>query len=198
MYLKSIQIFFVLITLFCYSKSDCGCNLNRKKTEERGSQCPLTKNYDPVKKYMRESNEIRDNNKPPFDAEDMVLIHGATFEMGTKNPVFEKDHEGPPRNVTLDSFYLDKYEVSNQNFYDFVKKTGYKTEAEVYGDSFVFEMVLPEEDRDKYQDVRAVEAPWWIKMKKVTWKYPEGESSTIEGNEICNMFLCNCVGNIST
>lgn len=187
MYLKSIQLFFVLITLVCYCKSDCGCNLNRKKTDETPEQCPFTKNYDPTKKYTREYNEIRDNkNKPSFDINNMVLIQGATFGMGTNKPVFESDHEGPLRNVTVESFYLDKYEVSNQNFYDFVRETGYKTEAEVFGDSFVFEMALPKEEREKYQDVRAVQAPWWIKMKKGMWKHPEGELSTIEGKKKFN------------
>lgn len=187
MYLKSIQIFFVLTTFISYCKSDCGCNLNRKKTEDTPEQqCPFAKNYDPTKKYTQEYNEIRDNNKynPPFDVKDMVLIEGATFEMGTNKPVFESDHEGPPKNITVDSFYLDKYEISNQNFYDFIKETGYKTEAEIFGDSFLFEMALPETERDKYQDIRAVQAPWWIKMKKVIWKHPEGELSTIEGKTV--------------
>lgn len=189
MYLNSIQIFFVLTSVINYCKSDCGCNLNRKKTEETPDKCPFTKNYDPVKKYSIESNEIRDNKKynPSFDIKDMVLIEGNTFEMGTNKPVFETDHESPLRNVTVNSFYLDKYEVSNQKFYDFIKETGYKTEAEVFGDSFLIAMALPEEDRDKYQDIRAVEAPWWIKMKKVTWKHPEGEFSTIEGKEISKL-----------
>lgn len=196
MYLKSIQIVFVLINFFCYSKADCGCNLNRKKNEETVSQCPYAKNYDPIKKYTRESNEIKDNNKynTPFNVKDMVLIQGATFEMGTSKPVFESDHEGPPRNVTVESFYLDKYEVSNQKFYDFIKETGYKTEAEIFGDSFIFEMALPEEDRNKYPDVRALEAPWWIKMKKVTWKHPEGESSTIEGENAVIKYFCITLG----
>lgn len=184
MYLISIQIFFVLIALINQCRSDCGCNLNRKQPEEVPSQCPLSKNYDPIKKYSREYNEIGDNNRykqTPYDNKDMVLIEDNTFEMGTNQPVFESDHEGPLRNVSVASFYLDKYEVSNQKFYDFVKDTGYKTEAEHFGDSFLFEMSLPEADRDKYQDVRAVQAPWWIKMKGVTWKHPEGPSSTVEG-----------------
>lgn len=189
MYLNSIQIFYVLITIICYCKSDCGCNLNRKKPGD--NQCPMSKNYDPIKKYSREYNEIKDNNKvnPPFDIKDMVLIEGATFEMGTNKPVFASDHEGPVRNVTVSSFHLDKYEVSNQHFYDFIKETGYKTEAEVFGDSFVFEMSLPEKERNMYQDIRAVQAPWWIKMKKVTWKHPEGESSTIEGKHFSFSFI---------
>nr|CAH7712742.1 unnamed protein product [Callosobruchus chinensis] len=110
----------------------------------------------------------------------MVLIQGTTFEMGTNNPVFVDDFESPVRNVTINSFYLDKYEVSNQNFYDFVKETGFKTEAEVFGDSFIFEMALPEKARDKYEDVRAVQAPWWVKLSGVSWKHPIGPESTVE------------------
>lgn len=189
MYLKSIQIFFVL-TFICYCKSDCGCSLNRKTTEQNQNNCPQNKNFDSLKKYTREYNAIRDNNKlkPPFDIKDMTLIQGTTFEMGTNKPIFESDHESPLRNVTVESFYLDKYEVSNQNFYDFIKETGYKTEAEIFGDSFLFEMALPDEERDKYQDIRAVQAPWWIKMKGVTWKQPEGESTTIEGTIVLSNF----------
>ncbi|XP_056635385.1 formylglycine-generating enzyme [Diorhabda sublineata] len=150
---------------------DCGCDTNRDNHCKDDS--------DPSFKYLKDSNEIRDNNDV-INTSDMVLIEGATFEMGTNKPVFEADFEGPLRNVSVNNFYLDKYEVSNQNFYDFVKKTGYQTEAEVFGDSFIFEMCLPEEERKKYEDVRAVQAPWWIKMKGVSWKHPEGPDTTIE------------------
>lgn len=157
--------------------ADCGCKLNRN------DQCG--KEVNPSEKYSQESNGlVTDNNESQaFDPLNMVLLEKATFEMGTNKPIFESDHEGPARNVTVNSFYLDKYEVSNQHFNDFVKKTGYKTEAEIFGDSFIFEMSLPEEDRDKYQDVRAAQAPWWIKLKGVSWKHPEGPGSTIEGIE---------------
>ncbi|CAH0557568.1 unnamed protein product [Brassicogethes aeneus] len=169
MYLYTILIIFVLNVLHC--TGDCGCsNLNREK------KCKIDEDETPSGKYSRELND----NINAFNTYNMVLINKDTFEMGTNKPVFESDHEGPVRNKTVESFYLDIYEVSNQNFKDFVEKTGYKTEAETYGDSFVFEMILPESERKEYQDVRAVQAPWWIKLKDISWLHPEGPHSTIE------------------
>jgi sulfatase modifying factor 1 len=58
-------------------------------------------------------------NEPPND---MVAIPGGTFEMG--------DHAGvgswgeqPVHSVTLDAFFMDKYEVSNTKFADFLNNT---------------------------------------------------------------------------
>lgn len=127
-------------------------------------------------------NNLSDETDLDIKFNNMVLIEEGIFEMGTDKPVFAMDIEGPLRNKSVRSFYLDKYEVSNEDFSKFVKETKYKTEAEVFGDSFIFEMLLPEEDRDKYEDVRAAHAPWWIKMKGVSWKKPEGKGSNIKGN----------------
>ncbi|KAL1491328.1 hypothetical protein ABEB36_011939 [Hypothenemus hampei] len=170
-----IQCFLLVIweisSIFC----DCGCSTNR---HDQG-QCKIESNeINPSKKYSLQQNSESGQN---FDHSNMVLIEAGTFEMGTNKPVFAADLEGPARNVTLDeSFYLDMYEVSNQDFYNFVLATGYKSEAETFGDSFVFEMALPESERNQYKDVRAVQASWWIKLKGASWKHPEGALSTIE------------------
>lgn len=65
----------------------------------------------------------------------MTLIKGATFEMGTDKAnipnlqkIFNIDHaelfleETPRHKVKLDSFYLDKYEVTNADFKTFLDK----------------------------------------------------------------------------
>lgn len=168
-----LSIYLLVCVLIKYSQQDCGCNLNRN------GECS-TNSENPSEKYSEGSNQQFDNNNGNVYKSDMILIFGGTFEMGTNKPVFEADFEGPARNVTVASFYLDKFEVSNENFKSFVDKTEYKTEAEVFGDSFIFEMLLPESEKDKYEDVRAVQAPWWIKMKGVDWKHPEGPTSSIE------------------
>lgn len=174
MYLCLLVILLPSITITTI-RADCGCALNRN------GQCN-NKDDHPSHKYTKEANTPPTDNKPAFNTENMIYIKGNTFEMGTNEPHFPTDFEGPLRNVTLNSFYMDKYEVSNQNFMEFVRDTGYKTEAEEFGDSFIFEMQVPEEEREKYADFRAVQAPWWIKMKGVTWEHPEGPNSSIEGN----------------
>lgn len=171
----------LIVTFFTLSNCDCGCNLNRD------GQCSSTDNeINPSQKYKRELNENPANN---FDKSHMALITKGIFEMGTNKQVFPSDFEGPARNVTVEkSFYLDIYEVSNQQFYDFVRQTNYKTEAEQFGDSFVFEMSLPENQRNEHHDIRAAQAPWWIKLPDAFWKHPEGPKSTIEGITSYNFF----------
>lgn len=179
MYLKII-IYTVLIKF--YVNADCGCATNRNN---QNKECTKVDESNILHKYTEEANLVQveddlDSNEN-FDLEDMVLISGSEFEMGTNNPVFPSDHEGPAKNISIKSFYLDKYEISNEKFGKFVIKTGYKSEAEVFGDSFIFEMLVNDKNKEKYKDFRVVSAPWWIKMDKVNWKHPEGPDSTLDG-----------------
>ena len=72
--------------------------------------------------------------------------------MGTESPeAFPEDGEGPVREVTLDGFWIDARPVSNAEFADFVRATGYRTDSERYHWSFVFHTHIPPElveDRD--------------------------------------------------
>ena len=71
--------------------------------------------------------------------EDMVRLDGGRFLMGSDAAIgYPADGEGPVRTVTLDPFYIDSYPVTNRQFAEFVKATGYRTEAEQFGWSFVF------------------------------------------------------------
>jgi iron(II)-dependent oxidoreductase len=60
---------------------------------------------------------------PPVD---MVFIPGSEFEMGSK---LGENNEQPPHQVYLDNFYIDKYEVSNDRYKEFVQATGNKAPA---------------------------------------------------------------------
>ena len=63
----------------------------------------------------------------------MVLVPGGEFLMGTNDRAgFPADGEGPVRKVRVDPFYMDECAVTNAQFAEFVKSTGYKTEAERY------------------------------------------------------------------
>jgi serine/threonine-protein kinase len=53
----------------------------------------------------------------------MVLIPGGTFEMGRES---QDPYEGPPHEVVVKPFYLDKTEVTNKQYAEFVQATGYK------------------------------------------------------------------------
>lgn len=177
-----IVLYILAVLNIDYSSSSCGCEINRNQ------KC--TTDHSTYNKYSKESNEIpEDNNleanesnlKTPFKTVDMVLIKDGTFEMGTNQPIFQTDNESPARNVTVNAFYIDKYEVSNKDFKEFILSSGYKTEAEVFGDSFIFDLFLPDNQKDQYANFRAVQAPWWVKAKGVDWKHPEGPETTIDG-----------------
>lgn len=60
---------------------------------------------------------------------DMILIKGGTFTMGDVFGDGAED-ERPLHQVTLDDFYLCKYEVTVAEFRTFVDETGYATSAE--------------------------------------------------------------------
>ncbi|XP_004692308.2 PREDICTED: sulfatase-modifying factor 1 isoform X6 [Condylura cristata] len=108
----------------------------------------------------------------------MVPIPAGVFTMGTDEPQVRQDGEAPARRVTLDAFYMDAYEVSNADFEKFVNATGYLTEAERFGDSFVFEGMLSERVKAGIQQAVAA-APWWLPVKGANWRHPEGPDSTV-------------------
>jgi sulfatase modifying factor 1 len=93
---------------------------------------------------------------------------------------FAADGEGPIREITVDSFYIDVYPVSNRNFAHFADHVGYVTEAEQFGWSFVFEGDLPDYgvSLDRQDAVRGTE--WWKRVYKADWRHPEGPESNID------------------
>lgn len=85
--------------------------------------------------------------------------------------------ETPVRAVVVRSFALDAYAVSNRAFATFVEETGYTTDAERYGTSFVFAGLLP----DDFAPTRAVAgAAWWRLVEGAAWRTPEGPRSSLD------------------
>jgi formylglycine-generating enzyme len=97
--------------------------------------------------------------------------------MGTEDASgFPADGEGPIREVTLAPFRIDRYAVSNSRFGEFADATGYRTDAEEFGWSFVFAGLLPAD----HLETRAVaQAPWWRQVAGADWRHPEGPRSSI-------------------
>lgn len=110
--------------------------------------------------------------------EKMVLIKGGDFLMGTDDQEgFPADGEGPIRKVNISPFYIDSYAVTNDEFSEFIKETGYVTESESFGWSFVFHLFLR-----KHLKNPAMQLPrtsWWYGVEGAYWFQPEGPGSTI-------------------
>ena len=112
----------------------------------------------------------------------MACIPSGSFLMGTETRNgFPADGEGPVREVYTDAYYIDKTHVTNADFAAFAEETGYKTEAEHFGWSFVFYQFLPKRKVRAAQRVQ--EAPWWCAIKGACWKHPEGRGSHVNNRQ---------------
>lgn len=109
----------------------------------------------------------------------MVALPGGEFLMGTDDKEgFPSDGEGPVRRVQVKPFSMDATTVTNAQFADFVKATGYKTEAERLGWTYVFGQLVTGRARDAVMGTIA-EAPWWLAVRGAYWAKPEGPDSHI-------------------
>lgn len=112
----------------------------------------------------------------------MKKIKGGTFMMGTNSEEgFLDDFEGPQVAVNVKDFSIADTSVTNQEFAQFVKETGYKTLAERQEWSFVFILFVPEGEREGYPHPAG--APWWLQVPNACWKHPYGENSNLVGLE---------------
>lgn len=111
----------------------------------------------------------------------MVWVDGGRFTMGD-DPLYPE--EGPPREVTVDGFWISRTEVTNAQFAKFVAETGYVTEAErdppeipgappemLQPGSAVFR--VPTQDNPN----------WWGWSVGAQWRSPSGTESTIEDRD---------------
>ncbi|XP_055587070.1 formylglycine-generating enzyme [Uranotaenia lowii] len=170
--------YLVILTLTIKATADCGCN--KLKRTPNGPEAPQEHVIFPEKHEANAHGEDSPTNLLKLVEHskkfiDMSLIPGGKYVIGTNEPFFTDDKEGPEREVELKEFYLDRYEVSNLQFRDFVQQTGYVSEAEKFGDSFVFQEFLTPEVRKHYNDFRVAAAPWWYKIQGANWKQPEGD-----------------------
>lgn len=180
---KNMNNFYSLIALIAFLvffvdkfQCDCGCNKLRRDNaieKEKHEKTPMC--AAPVDQQSQLKQLMHDT-----DDTDMAMIPAGEYIVGTNEPFFQTDREAPERNVLLEEFFIDKYEVSNAEFSKFVTDTNYVTEAETFGDSFVFKGFISDDVRQQYHDFRVASAPWWYKLNNTSWKHPEGLLSNID------------------
>lgn len=164
-----------------HEEKTCGCNVGRSSSEMSSDTIFGTLPLDNQEQCLS-INEI--NDKQQFnETERMVLVPRGDYQLGTDDIVIENDKEGPKRTISVNGFYLDKHEVCNKDFADFVSQMNYKTEAESFGDSFVFSIFLNSTVKEKLKDFRVVQAKWWYKVFGADWRHPYGSDSDIKGTQ---------------
>jgi formylglycine-generating enzyme required for sulfatase activity len=98
--------------------------------------------------------------------------------MGTDERILPDDGEFPSRRVRVGAFAIDPHAVTNEWFAAFVAATGYATDAERFGWSYVFAGLLP---ADHPPTLAVDDAPWWRRVEGAAWRCPEGPGSTVAG-----------------
>lgn len=130
----------------------------------------------------------------------MVYIPGGEFSMGSLDPVETEmvcggdqpmEDARPIHRVYLNAFYMDATEVTNEQFEQFVKATGYVTVAEQKPTREEF----PEVPEEKLVPGSAVYTPaprqislgnhyeWWSYVPGANWRHPDGPDSNLKGRE---------------
>jgi formylglycine-generating enzyme required for sulfatase activity len=139
-------------------------------------------------------------DKPPGPAPDgMVWIPAGEFVMGIAKDRLPKDLAMPDlfrdafhvHKVHVDGFWMDKTEVTNEQFAAFVKATGYVTVAQRKPDPRDFPGVpadkVPTEPFSLVFEMPkgADPAPlsWWKAVPGACWDHPEGPKSDLKGRE---------------
>ncbi|MGI4020934.1 MAG: formylglycine-generating enzyme family protein [Janthinobacterium lividum] len=130
--------------------------------------------------------------------QNMVWVDGGSFMMGGDNQQASAD-EFPKHKVTVNGFWIDQTEVTNAQFLQFVKATGYLTTAERKPDWEQLKKQLPPAT-PKPDDALLVPASlvftpsngpvsladysqWWSWQKNANWKHPHGPKSNLVGKE---------------
>lgn len=112
---------------------------------------------------------------------EMVWIPGGEFTMG-ESPRYGE--EGPPENKKVSGFWMDVHEVTNAEFAQFVKATGYKTSAERNPPKFDGappEMLLP--GSAVFSAPTQESRQWWRWVVGAQWRNPNGPADTIIGKD---------------
>lgn len=140
--LKRSLIFFLSIVLI-----SCSSNPANKKN---------TKKVEAVTNSNASSNASMNENP-------MIYFKGGSFMMGSEHgtPV-----ERPIHSVEVKSFRISKFPVTVKEFRQFVKATGYTTDADRFGDSGVFNFTTSS----------------WELVPGANWEFPLGKQAAQSGD----------------
>ena len=149
--------------------------------------------------YFSCTNSNPNSSPDASEHKGMVYIPAGEFQMGAKSNQAYED-EFPRHKVYVDAFYMDKQEVTNQQFITFVDVTGYQTIAERPIDWEELKLEVPPGTPKPPDSLlhpgalvfKQTESPvdlsqymlWWEWKIGANWKSPTGPESSI--SEIMN------------
>ncbi|MGB5941314.1 MAG: formylglycine-generating enzyme family protein [Leeuwenhoekiella sp.] len=186
--------FISLITFFCLV-AVISTNCKNETTKE-------TKKTGAAKVQKERSSELLVEKPDTIKVPDgMVWVSGVRFTQGAPEAdQLALPRERPAHPVAVDGFFIDKTEVTNAEFAEFVDATGYLTVAERPIDWEEIKKQLPQGTpkpadsilqpgslifNRKVTDVRDLRnySQWWEWKIGANWKHPRGPESTIDGKD---------------
>jgi len=131
----------------------------------------------------------------------MVWVPGGQFQQGAvPQDNMAMAHEKPAVKVSVDGFFMDITEVTNQQFRQFVTETGYVTVAERAIDWEELKKQVPEGTEKPHDSILQPGAltfkkakstlpnlydfsQWWKWTIGANWRHPNGPESSIKGKD---------------
>ena len=129
---------------------------------------------------------INDSKPPAPSPNGMIWIPGGQFWMGTRD---DKMTDAKPwHRVYVDGYWMQKTEVTNQQFLAFVKATGYITVAQRKPQQEDYPQAFPELlvagsvvfSPPNHQVMLNSHLQWWSYVPGANWRQPEGPGSNIK------------------
>lgn len=115
---------------------------------------------------------------PGGRAAGLVTVPEGSFDMGYEGPLANPgEGEGPVRREHVASYRIGEGTVTNRQFADFATATGYVTQTERDGWSFVFHALVND---PAAVTGRVVGAEWWCAVSGASWRAPHGPGSSAE------------------
>lgn len=198
--MRIIEKTFLIIGLF-FGLVACGekeaATAPSEKKEDQGA---VITEVSSDEKGKVDEEKVKSTSEAKKTPKGMVWIPGGKYTRGNtgKDPAMKREYpeEFPAHEVEVSGFWMDETEVTNAQFAEFVKATGYKTsaekglskedfpeakEADLAAGANVF--MKPEEEN---LNPRATQNPhefawrWWSFTKGANWRHPDGPKSDIK------------------
>lgn len=146
-----------------------------------GPDANVSTTKDGVNPAVTASMQVNDVKAPGSAPAGMVWIPGGTFAMGSDWTTAKPD-EQPAHLVKVDAFWMDEAEVTNRQFAEFVKATGFVTLAEKIPTKEEFPDAPPENlvaGSIRFLVPDGVVSlnnhfQWWAYAPGWSWRYPQG------------------------
>jgi len=131
------------------------CVSDSGKKRVNSSKESVIKKEKQVVKTSKSETTSRITSSKPGDTKGMVYFPGGKIKIGTYSG---RDYEKPVFETTVQPFWLDKNLVTVKQFRKFIEETGYKTDADNFGNSLVFNFKTGQ----------------WDFVDGANWEYPFG------------------------